>query len=320
MITSEWIKKEELDEALFQLCLLDLLEKQTYDLIHAQDVVSALAISKVNRDSLPLMTTVHGLYSHELIADHQFEADCPETNYVLTRDRNGLAVSDRVIVASDYLRRRLLHEFDLAEQKAIVMANGLEMRPILEKKQKQPSQCLTIACPARLTKRKGHLVLLDALTQLRSKHAHFQCLIIGDGPMKSALMEYCEQKQLTKHVQFLGYRTDVDEILEQCDVVVLPTLNDNFPYTIMEGQAAQKVVIASEVGGIPEMIADYETGLLFPKEEAHVLAEKLQLIIEDAALKESIQRNAFQYANEHWHHRIFYHRMIKAYEQLERRE
>lgn len=312
---SKWIMNEELEQTFFQLCI-ERLNLQLYDLIHAQDVVSTLVISRIERGNIPLVTTIHGLYSHELIADQQFEGEyCLEKEYVFNRDCKGLAASDRVIVPSHYLKKRLIHEFYLDEKKAVVVANGLDVQ-LFYPEQKALAR-FTIACSARLTKRKGHFVLLDALARLIKETANFQCFIIGDGPLKLELKKYCAHKRLTKHVQFLGYRTDVKELLKGCDVLVLPTLNDNFPYTVMEGMAAGKVVIASEVGGIPEMIVNDKTGLLFPAGDAELLAKKLKTIIQDERFKKTIKENAFDYAREWWDSSAFYNRIINAYEQLD---
>ena len=118
---------------------------------------------------------------------------------------------------------------------------------------------------ANLEPRKGLSLLLRALAGLRDRGIDVATALIGDGPLRSRLADEAHELGLNGSVRMLGWREDVDAILDQADMLVLPSLADEcLPYVILEAMAHGLPVVSTDVAGIPEMVLDGDTGLVVP--------------------------------------------------------
>jgi glycosyltransferase involved in cell wall biosynthesis len=115
---------------------------------------------------------------------------------------------------------------------------------------------------------------------------------------------------------FLGQRDDVAARLSEADIFVLPSRTESLPNSVLEAMAAGLPVIASAVGGTPEIIDDGRTGLLSPAGDAHALAERISRVMRDAALGNDLARAARQEAEA----RFSFTRMVAAFDSLYSRE
>jgi glycosyltransferase involved in cell wall biosynthesis len=97
-----------------------------------------------------------------------------------------------------------------------------------------------------------------------------------------------QEHHLDPYVQFWGFRTDIPEILAQLDILVVPSLQEPFGKIIIEGMAMKKPVIASNVGGIPEIIVDGQTGILVPPENAEALRQALESLLENRDMRKKM--------------------------------
>ena len=158
-----------------------------------------------------------------------------------------------------------------------------------------PDDEIWIMTVAEFTKNKNHRTLIRAL-----QHIPGACLIlIGAGEMKDTLKRLARTLNLQDRVHFIGQVPRANEYVLAADIFVLPSLKEGFPYTILEAGVAGLPVVASSVGGIPEIIEHEQTGLLVPPKDPLALAEALKRLIADepfrrklgASLKQKIQRN-----------------------------
>lgn len=136
---------------------------------------------------------------------------------------------------------------------------------------------------ASLTEKKGHWVFLDALRQLERSRVHV--LLVGDGPLRPALTRAVEEAGLARVVSFLGVRRDLDVIFGAIDILVLPSLWEGVPLVLLAGMAAGLPVVATAVGGVPEVVRDGVNGLLVPAGDASALARALGQLVKDRRLR-----------------------------------
>jgi len=132
-----------------------------------------------------------------------------------------------------------------------------------------------LLCIGRLIPIKGHLVLLRALAQARSRVPDVTLDVAGRGPLAPALQAYARELGVADAVRFLGFVSPVHAAIEDAAVVVVPSLGEGFGMVALEAMERARPVIASAVGGLPEIVADGETGLVVPSADAEALAEAI---------------------------------------------
>jgi glycosyltransferase involved in cell wall biosynthesis len=139
----------------------------------------------------------------------------------------------------------------------------------------------SLLCIGRLIPIKGHLVLLRALAQARSRVPEVTLDVAGRGPLAPALQAYVRELGLEDAVRFLGFVSPVGAAIEEAAIVVVPSLGEGFGMVALEAMERARPVIASSVGGLPEIVADGETGLVVPPGEAEALAEAIVTLAGD---------------------------------------
>jgi glycosyltransferase involved in cell wall biosynthesis len=144
---------------------------------------------------------------------------------------------------------------------------------------------LYIGIVARLTPIKGLDTFIDACSQVAREVPEARFLIVGDGELKASLQKRATELGLDSQLRFLTNRTDVPQILNLCDVCVLTSLSESCPLAVLEYMAAQKPVIATNVGGIPEFVLDQETGILVPPSDPGALAREMITLLQNAELR-----------------------------------
>ncbi|WP_231571056.1 glycosyltransferase family 4 protein [Gordoniibacillus kamchatkensis] len=157
-----------------------------------------------------------------------------------------------------------------------------------------------LVCPARLVHVKGHKHLFEALALLKGERSDWVCWLLGDGPLRDELTQQCRALGLGEHVQFLGTRSDVPAILGSADVFVLPSLQENLPFSVMEAQIAGKAIVVSDAGGIPEMVEHGTTGLISPAGQSEPMFHNLKRVLADDVLRKRLGEQAKQWAMHHW--------------------
>lgn len=144
---------------------------------------------------------------------------------------------------------------------------------------------LIILYVGRLLPAKGPDILLEALSLLPADVRPFRVLIVGEGPLEEALRERAAESRLEGKVDFLGSRGDIAHLLDLADLVVLPSRWEGLPMILLEAMAARRPVIATRVGGIPEVIKNGENGWLVDPEDAQALATTISIALESPNLR-----------------------------------
>lgn len=135
----------------------------------------------------------------------------------------------------------------------------------------------------RLRAPKDFLTLARALAALPA--GSFEALIVGDGPDRPALESELRRLGLEDRVRLAGERDDVPDLLASADVFVLSSVSEGLPVSVLEAMAAELPVVASRVGGVPELVADGETGFLVPPRDPQALAAALERLVDDGELR-----------------------------------
>jgi len=136
----------------------------------------------------------------------------------------------------------------------------------------------------QLERIKGHHVLLQAWRRIQEHTPHSHLLLVGSGPRRGDLQEQARALALERSVTFAGFRAPIAPLIAAADVFVQPSMTEGMPNAILEAMALARPVVASAVGGIPDLIDDGVTGLLVPPSDAEALATAVTRLLTDRAL------------------------------------
>lgn len=156
------------------------------------------------------------------------------------------------------------------------------------------SPMFIIGAAGRLSKEKGHAVLVTAASLVEKRYSQVGIVIFGEGRLRKALQNQIDRLGMTQSVIIPGHRPDLDGYLPHLDLLVVPSFTEDIPNILLESLAAHVPVVASAVGGIPELIKDGHTGRLVPAGDAEAMAESISQMISDRTAADRMRKNGHQ--------------------------
>jgi glycosyltransferase involved in cell wall biosynthesis len=209
-------------------------------------------------------------------------------------------VTDLSLAVSERVKEYLIKEIGLDPAKIRVVPNGVDLaaldgaqpRAVVRRELGLPEEAKVIGLVGRLDHwGKGHKELFQALADWPGPEGP-QALIIGGGRRLAEVQALAANLGLADKVHFLGTRSDVPDLLRALDVFVLPSYSEGLSLALLEAMAGGLPVIATAVGGTPEVVSDGVTGLLIPPQDAGALTAALQRLLADPALAARLGANA----------------------------
>jgi glycosyltransferase involved in cell wall biosynthesis len=168
----------------------------------------------------------------------------------------------------------------------------------------------------RIDKNKGHIYLIKAAKKLISEGKSIKVVIIGEGALQNDLKAYCTLNQLGRNIHFLGFKKNIIDFLYLIDVLVISSLHEGIPYILLEAMAIGVPVIATDVGGIPEVIKDNLNGLLVPSKDSEAIASRIHLLMEDATIRDRLSKSALEILNQRFSQKVMTQSTINVYNKL----
>ena len=209
------------------------------------------------------------------------------------------AAAEFVGAETDYSRDMLAARCPESRDKIFRVYNGIDLSrfPVSETT-RHSSDAIRFLSTGRLVPFKGFDILIDACAQLQNRGLHFACEIIGDGPLHRELEERVVKQNLRERIHLAGEQSQdyVLRALRNSDIFVLASTvdergaSDIFPTVIAEAMASSRPVVSTTVAGIPELVANGETGLLVPRDNAGALADAMEQLARDESLRGSFGR------------------------------
>lgn len=192
-----------------------------------------------------------------------------------------------VTTTGESVRQELIARNRLSPARVISIPTGVDLERFhpqppdesLRKNLGVGSQGPLVGAVTFLRPEKGMEVLIETVRLLKNTLPTLQCLIIGDGGEKLTLMARIRELGLEHCVHMVGFRQDIPALLSVLDVVVIPSFEEGIPQSLTQALAMERPVVASAVGGIPEVVEDNVTGLLVPPRNPAMLAEKISFIL-----------------------------------------
>jgi glycosyltransferase involved in cell wall biosynthesis len=196
----------------------------------------------------------------------------------------------RIIAVSEEVRRRYAQELGVPARRLAVVHNAIRVPPLGPRRLDLRATLLDgrpdylVLTPARLHPQKGHAFLIAAAAEIPGATFVFA----GDGPLRGALETQAREQNVSDRCVFLGERTDVPELLAAADLVVLPSLFEGLPVSVLEAMAAERPVIATAIGGTDEAVTTEVSGLLVPPRDPSALAAAIRRLAGDPALAQRL--------------------------------
>lgn len=258
---------------------LDLLHVH-YAIPHSISAILARESIKSKR-YLPVITTLHGTDITLVGADRSY---LPITKY-------GLQESDGVTAVSKFLKKATIETFDFDEIEVIpnfICPNHYKRdldSPLRSELAGDSDKLLVHVSNFREVKRPVDCV--EILARVRERGCHAKLIMVGDGPQRSACEYRAEQLGVKQYTVFAGKKDNIADYLAVADVFLLPSETESFGLAALEAQACEVPVIASRVGGVPEVITDNETGYLSNVADVEKMSKDALRLLEDEKLRES---------------------------------
>lgn len=260
--------------------LSKIIKKENPDVIHAHlDALKYVGLAKKKR-KIKLIYTVHSLAEEDARG--------------LTRKIYRKLFKKRVMpIALSYkIQKSITRIYKINESKVPIVFNGSDLSKCIEKndwtfKDKE----IRILHVGSFKHAKNHFGLIESFQIYHRTYQNSRLILIGDGELKNETEKKVEEYGLESYVDFLGVQKNVFPFLSEADIFVLPSLYEGMPISLIEAMGTGMPIVATSVGGIPDMLKNEESAILVcvdPKE----VANALEIVSNDSVLREKLGRNA----------------------------
>lgn len=217
---------------------------------------------------------------------------------------------DKIISPSEFYKSKFVED-GVQVEKVVAMHNFVDIEQY-DVELQDDGYALYIG---RLSKEKGILNLINAFAKLDSGKLY----IAGEGPEKDNIERIIRENNLEQRVELLGFlsKEEVIDWTRKCRFTVVPSIwYENCPYSVMETLAIGKPVVGANIAGIPELVKENRSGLIYKYDDINDLADKMRILFEDRNLAEKFGKNAKMDAKEFYAKDIYYKKIINIYESL----
>lgn len=239
----------------------NLLNKENYSLVHCHSPIGGV-ISRIasRKENIKMVYTAHGF--------HFYQGASWKTWWIYYLTEKILSYYTDVLITLNYEDYENAQSFFM-KKLMYIPGIGIDTRKyqvskdVKEEKRKEMTFHTTdiILCSiGELIARKNHKIILQTLFKLNNKNIHY--MIIGQGDLKDSLYNSVKELKLEKQVHFLGYRTDIEELLSISDIYLFPSIQEGLPVALMEAMAAGLPIIASNIRGNRDLIQNGRNGFL----------------------------------------------------------
>lgn len=269
-----------------------------YDIVHCHGARANFIAFFIKKGlNITFITTMHSDYKLDFKDSFYKQAIFMPINAIALRK------FDYILPVTKSFEKMLI-ERGFKKEKMFVIYNGInfdkKINPISKKeffeKYNIPLKqgYLYVGIAARLQMVKGINDFLEACKILLEKNEKIIFLIAGTGVLEKQIKTFIKQNKLEENIRLLGFIKDIDSFYNAIDINILTSYSESFPYSLLEGARMKKATIATNVGGIPEMIKDLKTGILIKPNNAFDIAEKIQFFAKDKNIMNEFGENFYK--------------------------
>jgi glycosyltransferase involved in cell wall biosynthesis len=230
----------------------------------------------------------------QIVFSRGYTAENKKVAFYEWLERRILNKTEAIISVSEGQRKKL-EKYGIQHSKHYVVHNavdaGAQMPGNADFKAKFlakngiPVSALIAGAVGRFSPEKGHKILIEAMDQIKASAENLYLVLCGDGVCQEDLEKLTKKLILTDRIKFLGFRSDIDNIYRLMDFLVLPSFTEGLPNVVLEAFAHKKPVVATRVGGIPELVSDGENGLLVSPNDIDDLAKGIYCLYQSDKMR-----------------------------------
>lgn len=264
--------------------LFKLICKEKPDIVHTHTAKAGF-LGRVAAKLAGVPIIIHTFHGHLF---HSYFGYFKTKLFIFT-ERFLTSFSTKLIAVSENIKKDIVKKYRICNpSKIIFIPLGLELDQFLNlqgekgnlrKELHLSEETPLIGIVARLVPIKGHQYFLETTKEVNKIYPMAKFLIVGDGELREQLENLAKQLGVRENVIFCGFRKDLTRIYADLDIVVLSSLNEGLPVTVIEALASAKPVVATNVGGTGDLIEDKITGLLVPPRNSKALAEGILYLL-----------------------------------------
>ena len=234
---------------------------------------------------------------------------------------NGLiwGMNEAIVAISNDAKSELLKNNTIDPGKVSVIHNGIDLEAFKSRIFQQEAKkalgldsLFVIGTVSRLAREKDQFSLIKAFAMVVSVEPKVKLVFAGDGPLKVELAALANDLGIKDKIAFLGFRDDVNTILRAFDIFVLSSLQEGISLSLLEAMASRLPIVATNVGGNPEVVIDGETGILVPPKDPEKMAEAIIKILQNPELA----KNMGQAGRKRVEEKFSLYRMVSEYRSL----
>lgn len=282
--------------------LAEIIKKEEIGIVHARSRVPAwIAYFACRKTGAVFITTCHGYYK-----EHPF-------SFVM-------GWAKRVIVLSNVIARHMIEDFAVPHERIRLVPRSVDLERFkyLDPKAKRKED-FNVGIIGRITPLKGHLHFIKAMARISRSVPRLKIWIVGDAPAskeayKEEVQVLVRRLGLWHCTEFLGTQRDIPGVLAHLDLVVLATTtHEAFGRVVIEAQAAGVPVVATQVGGVVDIIEDGSNGLLVPPADPKSMADAIMRIFKDTQLAQELAENAYAKVKEKYNVELMVKNTLDVY-------
>lgn len=278
-----------------------IIEKGNYDIVHVH-LFPASAVVALCSLFLPNHT-------HYILTEHSTFNRRRRIKFFKILDNLIYNRYFKIICISKSVKNSLIKWIPSTKNRIKIIPNGIPIG--FKSKDNSVIKKYDVLFVGRLVRQKGINFLLEAVKIFQKKYKKtIRVAIVGEGPLKNELVKMCKKLKIMHSVKLLGFKNDIDRIMKSSKILALPSQSEGFGIVLLEAMKNKLPIIATNVGGIPEIITNGHEGILIPKKNPKILANSIKIILENSELRKQFIHNAYkkvenQYSIEKYAHSMF---------------
>ncbi len=227
-----------------------------------------------------------------------------KVSFYIILEKLTACISNKIIALTKQEKNDHIYLHIASEDKFSVVHSGINLdrfpnlpvdHAVIKRRLGIPEDNLVVGTVGRLTHVKGHGYLIEAAEKIMDARPDTTFVFLGDGELSDELKNMTSMLGIEENVKFLGWRPDVAEVMSTFDLFVLPSLNEGMGRVLVEAMVLGKPIVASNVGGIPDLVVHGENGYLFPVGNVETLAARINELLDDPIKREEMGNRGRSY-------------------------